>query len=523
MNCLTGKQRIARAAICIALSGLTAFMLFYNLGERPLWGDEAETALLALNIVRYGLPVNTDGKNTITLYGQEVDSNKNHIWTWRPWLGEYLAAASFSLMGKSTLAARLPFAAAGFFAAAGLMFLVYRVSGDYNKAVLSTLIFTTTELFILHARQGRYYSLIIFGQVWLIYGLYLILTKDSRYGTWHTAAALSLQFYCNYVVVPGNLIAIGVWAVFIRKRYGRIFYRLGVGLLLFVSATTPWLLYARPWRQGSYAEGGNFIHGLMVYSKEIHFHIFPFTLLILPLGYYIYRRVRGAEGKPSETSVEADIGWLLWLFVPLHVLILSMGPGQNLRYITPLLPVLAIIEAGLLLKYARPGALAAVLTLLLITTNYVSVYTPYPFDGYHEPRLTIVKLIRSITAPYTNRLDDVVKFLKKEASAGQSVYVADPEFPLIFHTDMKIIDARIVKNFSADKLPDWVFPVSASGISGNTDITPSGIISKHYETVSIPVHNSDRRGGIPEPDPHEYFTNPEIVQMEVYKRRDRAQ
>ncbi|WP_420266599.1 ArnT family glycosyltransferase [Candidatus Magnetominusculus dajiuhuensis] len=515
-------KHIYRAAIGLAVLAFTAFMLFYNLGGRPLWGDEAETALLALNITKYGLPVNTDGKNTITLYGQSVDSNTNHIWTWRPWLGEYLAAASLSLMGKSTTAARLPFAAFGFMSVVALMFVAFRISGDYEKAVLSAIIFAATELFILHTRQGRYYSLIIFGQIWLIYGLYLVLKKDTMHGVWHAAAALSLQFYCNYVVAPGNVIAIGIWAVVIRRRYHRLFYRLSVGALLFVSACLPWLLYARPWQQGGYASGGNFIQGLLVYSKEIHFHIFPFTLLILPTVYHIYHRARGVPVASSETSIEADMGKLFWLFVPIHVFVVSFGPGQNLRYITPLFPVFAIIEAGLLMRYAKPALLRAALMIVLVASNFIPVYSAYPFTGGHHARLTIVDLISEITTPYTNRLEDVVKFLKKEARPDQSVFVFDPEFPLIFYTDMNIIDARLVNSFPADKLPDWVFPVSASGISGKTAIAPSEVIYKYYDAVSIPVHNSNRRGGVPEPDTHEYLTNQEIVQMTVYKRKGMA-
>ncbi|MBF0456599.1 MAG: glycosyltransferase family 39 protein [Nitrospirae bacterium] len=513
MNLPPNSIKIYIAVLAI----FSVFTLLYNLGGRPLWGDEAETALLALNIEKYGLPLNTDGRNTITLYGQNVDSNENHIWTWRPWLGEYLAAASFSLMGKSTAAARLPFAIVGFLSVFALMFLAFRISGDYKKAVLSAIFFASTELFILHARQGRYYSLIIFGQIWLIYGLYIILKHNTMRGVWHVGAALCLQFYCNYVVVPGNLIAIGIWAVLIRRRYGGIFYRLSVGLGLFVCACLPWILYARPLRQSAYMENVNFIQGLLVYSKEIHFHCFPLILLILPVIYHIYHRVKGAPAADGEPQVEADVGKLLWLIILLQVFVMSLGPGQNLRYITPLLPVFAIIEAGLIIRYVKPALLRTALTIVLVTTNFVP--TAYPFNGRHTPRLTLVDLISEITTSYTNRLEDIVKFLKKEASPEQSVFVFDPEFPLIFYTGMKVIDARLVNSFPADKLPDWVFPVSVSGISGKTAIAPSEAIYKYYDAVSIPVHNSNRRGGIPEPDVHERFTNREIVQMVAYKRK----
>ncbi len=84
-----------------------AFLLFHNLSDRLLWDDEAETALLAENINKFGVPKSTDGKNSIVLFGYE--SNEDDVWIWSPWLDEYITAASFSLFGKSTFSARFPF------------------------------------------------------------------------------------------------------------------------------------------------------------------------------------------------------------------------------------------------------------------------------------------------------------------------------------------------------------------------------------------------------------------------------
>jgi hypothetical protein len=40
---------------------ISSFLLPYNLIDRLLWGDEAEIALLAVNITKGGLPKVTDG------------------------------------------------------------------------------------------------------------------------------------------------------------------------------------------------------------------------------------------------------------------------------------------------------------------------------------------------------------------------------------------------------------------------------------------------------------------------------
>ncbi|MFO7986201.1 MAG: hypothetical protein R6U38_10060, partial [Desulfatiglandaceae bacterium] len=115
------------AVICMAL-----FLLFYNLDDRLLWGDEAETALLAQNIGKYKVPKVTDGKNVITLLGKGHDYNDDNIWVWSPWLDEYVAAASFVILGKSTFSARLPFALIGFLSVLLLARVTHNIYGKHG-------------------------------------------------------------------------------------------------------------------------------------------------------------------------------------------------------------------------------------------------------------------------------------------------------------------------------------------------------------------------------------------------------
>ncbi len=45
----------------------SGFLLLYGLNGRLLWGDEAETAVLARNVTRFGVLRTEDGTNNITL------------------------------------------------------------------------------------------------------------------------------------------------------------------------------------------------------------------------------------------------------------------------------------------------------------------------------------------------------------------------------------------------------------------------------------------------------------------------
>src|SRR5438445_10718984 len=94
---------------------LAAALILPNLEDHYLWDDEAETALLAKNILRFGVPVAWDGASLIS---QECgsDYDANYLWLQTPWLPIYLTAASLSVFGASAFAARLPFALLGLLA-----------------------------------------------------------------------------------------------------------------------------------------------------------------------------------------------------------------------------------------------------------------------------------------------------------------------------------------------------------------------------------------------------------------------
>ena len=53
---------------------LAAFLLLFGLDNRPFWQDEAETAGLAKNVLKYGVPRAYDGVNIISQeQGREFD------------------------------------------------------------------------------------------------------------------------------------------------------------------------------------------------------------------------------------------------------------------------------------------------------------------------------------------------------------------------------------------------------------------------------------------------------------------
>src|SRR5207248_8943104 len=102
------RQHLPFALIAVIAAGL----IFTNLGSDYLWADEGDTAVLASNILKFGVPRSWDG---VTFMDSDFGARVNNdlVMVSSPWLQYYLAAASFWLFSENTFAARLPFAFAG--------------------------------------------------------------------------------------------------------------------------------------------------------------------------------------------------------------------------------------------------------------------------------------------------------------------------------------------------------------------------------------------------------------------------
>jgi hypothetical protein len=112
----------------------------------------------------------------------------------------------------------------------------------------------------------------------------------------------------------------------------------------------------------------------------------------------------------------------------------------------------------------------------------------------------------------------VLQFLSKEAQPGQTVYVFDPELPLIFYTGLKIIDGRAGNGQLPEVLPDWILSESASGVMSVPPSLLPDSLAAQYRVISLPVHDSRRMGVIPEPDVYEFETA-DMTSLLIYKKR----
>lgn len=508
------KALIYTAVMCLAL-----FVLFRNFDDRLLWGDEAETALLAVNITKYKVPKVTDGKNVITLIGKGHDYNDDNIWVWSPWLDEYITAGSFAVLGKSTFSARLPFVLIAFLSVLFLARVTHSIYHRHELTLATMLLYLTNVAFLLHARQCRYYALIMFAQIWMIYGYYQLIVGRSKVGVLHLVIPLTIQFYCNYIVVPGNILAMCVSALITYRRHNRLLINLSACFAIVVLLATPWLLYAKPWVQSSYLGFQDVGSKLIYYILNVQFYILPLIVLLIPVIWHCIKRSEVLTHTRPPDAKDTEV--LLWVLMPAHLLVLCMTPGAFFRYLTPVIPVLILLSSIVLVYYVRPYVLRYLLFATLCLSNVISVFSAYPIFRTQKVEMPIVRFIHEISSDYQDRLKDVVSFLQQNAMPDESVFVFDPEFPLIFYTGMRVIDSRFGAKLNMKDLPDWILSESASGVISYPPVRLPKALHPFYKSIRITVHDTPRDASRPDPAVHVSFTSRRRTRMTIYKKNAR--
>ena len=515
-------SRSARIAVPIAyglLLGAALFLCFYRLDARLLWGDEAETATLARNVLQFGVPKTSDGLNEITLLtvlGRDVVASKNGVWTWSPWLQEYLAAGSFAVFGPTTWAARAPFALIGWLSVVATGWLAFRVYRSHAIALAAIALLSFSEVFLLHARQCRYYSIIVLAELVLVYACHQLL-NGRRSGAFALAGALIVQFYSNYIVVAANVPALLLLAIILYFRQRRCLPALilaGAGCGL---AALPWLVYANTGRQTAFVAGESFWPKLWFYTLEFHMHFLPWAFALLPVAGWMLRRTR-RKTAPERADPSLAFEFLLAFLLVTSICVLVQPPGHFLRYMLMVLPVGCLLASAWTFRHIRSRTAATALIAAVCLTNGVAIATAYPWRGGHALRWPVAHWLLSVHRPYGSRLNDVVQFLRKEAQPRQTVFVFDPELPLIFYTGLEIIDGRAVDGELPGVLPDWVLSESASGVMSVPPSLLPDSFAAHYRVISLPVHDSRRMGVIPEPDVYEY-ESANMTSLLIYKKR----
>src|SRR5207302_7982891 len=136
----------------VVMAVLAAALIFTSLGSDHLWEDEGDTAALASNILKFGVPKAWDGAAFLDSdHGARL--NRDLIMVTHPWVQYYLAAGSFLVFGENTFAARFPFTLAAWMSIFLVYVFVWRSTGNRWAAFSASALLVLSVQFLLYARQ----------------------------------------------------------------------------------------------------------------------------------------------------------------------------------------------------------------------------------------------------------------------------------------------------------------------------------------------------------------------------------
>lgn len=483
-----------------------ALFLFVRLGQILLWQDEAETAVLARNILRFGYPRAFDGVNLVWLPGVH---RADFAWAYHPWASFYLTAASFKMFGVTTWAARAPFALLGWLGLLLTYLLAREVSGRLSVrrwAIVSLLLCVP---FLLYMRQCRYYApTVTLTLAWLL--AYWAWLQGRRGATSWMIAVGALFFHTNHgaaLPTAGALFLDWWWS----HRRAASWRRTARVVLPIALLTAPWFWCVHDY---NHAAGDWSFHRLRqhaeFYLRMTNKHVLPLAAWGLFLLWRWLRRRRLVWNGEALRIDRAKVRTLLFLLA-VTMGFLLLPEQRHVRYLVGLLPIWLLLQALLLDDWVRHRRWAGMAVAALVLGTNV-------FTGARW-RVPLADFAYELTHDYHGPNAAIVNYLNAHARPGERVKTPYDDRVLIFYTRLAVDPPNAVgpsNPFARETFPEWIVP-RTGWLRADFWSTPYGQrIRQEYGEIRLAAVDL-LWDNLPDPNEHHFRTvdGPPVV---IYRR-----
>lgn len=354
-NCWDGRDQIAAlVAFCTA-----CVLIFSNLGDRNLWQDEAETALIAHNVLQTGLPMAWDGKRLVT-QNEGKEMTDSFLWAWTPWMMHYVAAGGMAVAGETSFGARWPFALIGSLSFPVFYWFVRHKSQNRFLAVTAVVLLLSSVQYLLLMRQCRYYALLPLA---FFVAVAAYLSLPSKRSTLILIAAGTFLFHSNYassvIAFAGLLLHTAIF-----RRREAVWGQLALSGLAIGATTVPWIALTGVFNRVSHSS--SFAKDAVCTLIMANRYVCPWLIIIGVIVGHFLKRAR------INQTLALSFSLLLPMFVFLPALL-----WPNPRYVSFLLPIGMLIEAHAIESVHRwKSWLGIALAIVLVASNLLIVPLP---------------------------------------------------------------------------------------------------------------------------------------------------
>ena len=454
-----------------------AVLIFTNLGSDYLWEDEGDTAALASNILKFGVPKAWDGAAFLDSdHGARL--NRNLVMVTHPWAQYYLTAASFLVFGQNTFAARFPFALASWMSILFVYFFLWRLTGSRLTAFSAAALLVLSVQFLLYARQCRYCALNMLLVCWLFWTFFKM--KSVRECALFVLAAVLLFHTHPYGIAP--VVALGGLSLIYRpfKTQRRLVWFAAPAIALL---TLPWLALSSLSSSGSAlnttaAESpGEFVERCAQAFIECT-SVTPLigSVIVLLIAALLVRAKKKSVPQEEITNTATiplenapafletnQISILVAVFATILIYALATAITQSsdslwlagMRYASPVLPLAAMAAAIIIVKASRGNALIWLSLLFVFGLTKLAQLTPWVAAnpsglirlgkysvGAHVPAKMVDRFlgvglliyVRDLWRENPGTVAKSCKFLRENAKPGDVLIVNYAMEPTYFYT-----------------------------------------------------------------------------------------
>lgn len=330
------STRSSDTRLQLLLLAICLFLFLFYLGSRDLWDvDEGMHSVSAKHVVE-------SGDWVTPIYNGRAFLDKPMLFTW-------LVAISFSLLGFTELAARLPAAIVGLLGV-WVTFQLGRTMFNARTAFLGGTVLATSILYLVLSRTVVHDIALGLFTTLALYLFYRAVEEPGNRGTW---------FLLFYAAVAGAVLAkgplgallpglvIGPYLLLTRRLALIREMRLGWGALIVLIIAAPWYVMMSLRNEGylSYflveKTFGSFASEESTHPAPIHFYVPVFLGALLPwtafLPAALYRGARHLRGEESNPCL------YLILWVGTMFLFFSAATSKLASYLLPLMPAAALL------------------------------------------------------------------------------------------------------------------------------------------------------------------------------------
>ena len=512
--------------IVVLITLLSAPLFLLGLGNTYLWQDEAQTALLARSVLKNGVPMVGHGADSLSAV-MGTDAGVGGIYFQVSWLQAYLTAASFSLFGESSWAARVPFAMAGWLCVPLVAWAMRQAGTARSSARLAAFLVAVNVPFIVSARQARYYALTS-AIVLLVTGVYAGLARPTALRFIAFAAAASMLVVSFDVTAIGVLGALSLHKAIVSRsaeeRLDRRFWMAwgGAFLLLLVWLAMSFTSPSRQSQSGFAVLITRFRYGVPYYFGQFDAHVFPLSIL-LTLGFLW---LCGAISGAGERVATRHAAVLLAMVAVGGICGAMLSPFRFFRYAVPVLPLVLALGAIGLSALGTGGRLrqsiAATIVVAIATSTAPFVWSHALMAAVartsgvvsvrartHEYRVPLAELVGELRDPPRGPIAATVEYLRDHAGPNDVVVTSYGELPLKFHTRLTVYGGETAQLPPAGVSADWLWPRhlrSYREVHTSEEWIDKELATSTYVRIELPT--VDRRWENRE-DPEEHiFSNP---------------